>query len=426
MPGKPATGEAVRKIGSPDPLALPVRWGVRRLLGEPLTGALTVVFPNGHRSTFGSSREDDHPTVTLKTYRALWKVLRRGANGFAEAFMDQDIDCSDLTGLFHFILANWQRFRRSGQYMLRVGRSDRAAHRSRRNSRSNSRRNITEHYDLGNDFFRLWLDPDMVYSSGLYAHEAMSLHEAQTAKLKRILELLELSGGETILEIGFGWGAFARLAAERHGAHVTGLTLSSEQLELARKLAAEKRLQDRCTFVLQDYRDTGGRFDHIVSIEMIEAVGEEYWPDYFRCLAERLVSGGSAVVQAITIDEALFDDYRRTADFIQRYIFPGGMLPTKTIMEEQARAVGLRIDHSEHFRRSYARTLREWRDRFEEAWPQIAKLGFDEHFRRRWLYYLGYCEAGFDAGTIDVGIYRMRKERNADAQMRLTGRIDVR
>jgi cyclopropane-fatty-acyl-phospholipid synthase len=400
---------ATRKLPSPDPLALPIGWGVRRLLRWPVSGSLTVEFPNGRQTCFGNSRDEGQPLLKLNNYRGLAKVIRRGALGFAEAYMDQDIDCSDLTGTFRFFLINWEQFRKPGRYLFKVARGDRAAHRSRRNSRTGSQRNITEHYDLGNEFFRLWLDPDMIYSSALFSRNSQTLHDAQIAKLDRIIDLLSLDGGEEILEIGCGWGAFARRAAHRHGARVTGLTLSHEQLDHARALIAQHGLGEQCAFRLEDYRDVQGSFDHIVSIEMIEAVGEDYWPEYFHVLAERLKTGGSAVVQAITIDEPLFENYRNGADFIQRFIFPGGMLPTRTIMDEQAKAAGLTIDHSETFRHSYARTLREWRKRFEAAWPEIAKLGFDEHFRRRWRYYLAYCEAGFLEGTIDVGIYRLRK-----------------
>lgn len=389
--------------------ARPVEWAARKLFRRQLNGSLTVELPSGRMLRFGQTRDGGQVMLRLNSYRALWTVLRRGTIGFAEAYMEGDVDSPDLTGLLRFFASNWDEFSNSGRYLAKSAKGDRTVHRSRRNSRQGSRRNISEHYDLGNDFFSLWLDPAMVYSSGLFEHPSQSLDESQSAKLNRIADLLDLSGGEEVLEIGFGWGAFARLAAGTHRARVTGVTLSHEQLALARELADRDALGDRCTFRLQDYRDIRGTFDHIVSIEMIEAVGEDYWPDYFRVLADRLKPGGTAVLQAITIDEALFDDYRRTADFIQRYIFPGGMLPTRSIIERQALAAGLLLDHDEQFGRSYARTLREWRNRFEAAWPQIAELGYDGHFRRRWLYYLAYCEAGFLEGTIDVGIYRLRK-----------------
>jgi len=405
---KSAVSSTTADEGARNGIAVPLRQGGRPAR-RALAGGLTVELPNGRQIRFGDARREQRPVLRLNRYRALGKLVRRGTIGFAEAYMDGDLDCDDLTGLFRFFVANRDRFRLPGRYLFKVAKGDRAAHRARRNSRRGSQRNISEHYDLGNDFFQLWLDPDMVYSSGLYAGDSGSLEAAQSAKFQRIVDLLDLSGGEDILEIGCGWGGFARFAARAHGASVTGLTLSHEQLAHARQVAEEEQLAADCAFRLQDYRDADGRYDRIVSIEMIEAVGEEYWPEYFQVLGKRLKPGGSAVLQAITIDEHAFDEYRSSADFIQRFIFPGGMLPTRTIIRQQAEAAGLTLDHGERFGQSYARTLREWRRRFDAAWPQIARLGYDEHFRRRWRYYLAYCEAGFMEGRIDVGIYRLRK-----------------
>lgn len=385
------------------------RRALSRLLSWEPAGALLVELPSGERFRFGRPGVAADAVLRLRGYAMIAKVLRGGALGFAESYMDGDVDCPDLVALFRFFLRNREGFEASARRMRSGRLIDRLAHLARRNSRRGSRRNISEHYDLGNDFYRLWLDPSMLYSSGLYGPGVATLEEAQAEKLARILELLELSGGEDVLEIGCGWGAFALQAARAHGARVTGLTLSHEQLAHARAAADDHGLADNCDFRLQDYRDAGGRYDRIVSIEMIEAVGEAYWPTYFRVLAERLKSGGSAVIQAITIDESRFAHYRRSADFIQRYVFPGGMLPTPSIIAEQAAAAGLVLDHCECFGLSYAETLREWRERFEAAWPEIARLGFDEHFRRRWRYYLAYCEAGFLEGAIDVGFYRLRK-----------------
>ena len=389
-----------------DPL---VKWGARQLLAWKPAGALLVELPSGARVRFGEATADDEVYLKLNSYRVLAKALKSGSIGFAEAYMDGDIDCPDLTALVGFFLRNRRQFERDGRGLFRSRLGDRLAHRLRRNSRDGSRRNIAAHYDLSNDFFRLWLDPQMIYSSGLYARGAGSLEDAQAAKLDLIVDVLDLSGGEDILEIGCGWGALARRAVINHGAKVTGITLSHEQLAHARNEASVQHLDGSCNFRHEDYRDVQGQFDRIVAVEMIEAVGEAYWPGFFRVLNERLRPGGSAVLQAITIDETQFDRYRRKADFIQRYIFPGGMLPTSGIIERQAEAAGLRLDRVELFGRCYARTLREWRWRFEAAWPQIARLGFDEPFRRRWRYYLAYCEAGFEAGAIDVGVYRLRK-----------------
>jgi cyclopropane-fatty-acyl-phospholipid synthase len=386
-----------------------VKWFGRRLLRFEPEGAVLLTLPDGQRIRFGRPGRDAEVTLKLRNYRVLRSVALRGTIGFAEAYIDGDIDSDDLTALFGFFVRNRDRLANSGRGVFKVRLPDRLAHLRRRNSKSGSRRNISDHYDLGNDFFRPWLDADMNYSSGYYAGGAETLEAAQCAKLDVMLDMLELSGGERLLEIGCGWGAFACRAARQTGARVTGITLSREQLHHARLAAVDAGVGAACDFRYQDYRDVEGRFDRIASIEMIEAVGEDYWPRYFAVLNDRLDPGGIAVLQAITIDESRFEHYRRTPDFIQRYIFPGGMLPTPTAIATHAAVAGFRLDRQVRFGACYARTVRTWRERFEAAWPTIAELGFDERFRRRWRYYLAYCEAGFLENVIDVGIYRLRK-----------------
>ena len=289
---------------------------------------------------------------------------------------------------------------------------NRLRHALRANTKRGSRRNIEAHYDLGNDFYALWLDESMTYSSAIYSAGAQeSLEEAQARKIARIGDMLDIDAGGSVLEIGCGWGALGRALAGR-SAHVTGLTLSPSQLEWARRVGADAGLSDRLDLRLQDYRDVRGEFDRIVSIEMIEAVGERYWPDYFGAIAGRLKQGGCAVLQAITIADDRFEAYRKAADFIQRFVFPGGMLPSREILSRCAAQAGLQIVESETFADSYAATLAEWRRRMLHAWPQIAAQGFDPRFRRLWEYYLCYCEAGFRARTIDVGLYKLTHARS--------------
>lgn len=381
--------------------------GTRLLAWQP-SGALLIELPNGRRVTFGPGRSPD-AVLILKNFRVIAKSIRRGALGFAEAYIDGDVECSDLVGLFRFVLRNMAALRRSGRLLFRNSVLDRFMHMSRRNTRAGSRRNIVEHYDLGNAFFEKWLDDDMIYSSALYAGGAATLEEAQEVKLRTILERLKIDPGMSVLEIGAGWGVLARRAARDRGARVTGITLSQEQYAYAQRRAEAEGLSESCRFRLQDYRDTEGQFDRLVSVEMIEAVGERHWPRYFQAVHDRLKPGGLAVIQAITITEDQFPAYRRSPDFIQRYIFPGGMLPTKTVVADFARRSSLHLQTLETFGPSYARTLQEWRRRFEAAWPEIAALGFDARFRRKWLYYLTYCEAGFLDGTIDVGLYRLTR-----------------
>jgi cyclopropane-fatty-acyl-phospholipid synthase len=261
---------------------------------------------------------------------------------------------------------------------------------------------------MGNAFYAQWLDPDMIYSSALYATGSESLEEAQAAKIDRIAELLAPAPGATVLEIGCGWGALALALARTHGAHVTGLTLSTEQLAHARQRVDEEGLAPRVDLRLQDYRDVEGCYDRIVSIEMLEAVGERYWPVYFGTLRERLAPGGVAVVQVITIADAHFDRYRSSPDFIQRFIFPGGMLPSVGALNAEAARAGLALERAESFGASYAATLAEWRHRFLAAWPAIEPLGYDAAFKRLWEYYLCYCEAGFRSGRVDVGLFTLK------------------
>ena len=248
----------------------------------------------------------------------------------------------------------------------------------------------------------------MTYSSAVFDRSGNSLEAAQRRKYAKVMEVLELKKGDHILEIGSGWGGFAEEAAKKK-ATVKGITLSREQLAYAEERIAKAGLDRRASFHFEDYRDTKGSFNGIASIEMIEAVGEPHWPVYFRTLYDRLKPGGIAAIQGITISEANFEAYRSGVDFIQRYIFPGGMLLTKTILKEQAAKAGLVLERAETFGQSYATTLRLWHERFEAVWPEVAKLGFDEKFRRLWKLYLAYCEAGFAESVVDVGIYKLRK-----------------
>jgi cyclopropane-fatty-acyl-phospholipid synthase len=274
-------------------------------------------------------------------------------------------------------------------------------------------RNIHAHYDLGNDFYRLWLDGSMTYSAGLFEGDhRRSLEQAQAAKYERICRQLALGPAHRVLEIGCGWGGFAEYAARTRGCRVHGVTLSTEQLAFAEKRIDAAGLSLLATFELIDYRDVEGSFDHIVSIEMFEAVGEHYWPDYFRQLHARLKRGGRAIVQTIVIADALFERYRSGTDFIQQYVFPGGMLPSPEVFARQAAGADLSVIDRLAFGGDYALTLAHWHRSFDAAWPEIAAQGFDERFRRLWRFYLAYCEAGFRSGATDVYQFLLEKPRN--------------
>jgi cyclopropane-fatty-acyl-phospholipid synthase len=370
-------------------------------------GRITLTMPSGLQATLGQGGTV-HADLTLRNFSVFWAALRRGSIGFAEAYMNNDCETRDLGNLFRFFIDNKTALADAGRGRFKVRIPDTLLHRLRRNTRSGSRRNIRAHYDLGNAFYAPWLDTSMTYSSAVYAAPNVTLEAAQEEKYARIFAALDLKPGMRLLEIGCGWGALAERAAKL-GAHVTAITISTEQLEFARRRIAAAGLQDRVDLRFCDYRDVTGTFDRIASIEMIEAVGEEHWPDYFGTVSRCLAPGGHAVIQAITIAEDIFENYRRKADFIQRYIFPGGMLLTPVKLEAGAQQVRLDFASLETFGQSYAKTLVEWHNRFEAAWPHLQTLGFNDRFRRMWLYYLSYCEAGFERGTVDVGLYRFKK-----------------
>jgi cyclopropane-fatty-acyl-phospholipid synthase len=378
-----------------------------RALRPATRGALTVRLPSGFTRTFGTGGGVE-ADLELRSFSVLSQALRRGSIGFGEAYMAGDVESSNLVDVFRFYLDNKSAMDRAWGGAFRVRLPDRVVHRLRSNTRRGSRRNIRAHYDLGNTFYRLWLDRSMTYSSAIYATRDETLEAAQQEKLSRIADALRLDSASRVLEIGCGWGALAQHLARR-GAHVTAITVSAEQLAWAEHQIREAGLTSRVDMRFCDYRDVAGTYDRIVSIEMIEAVGEAHWPAYFATLRDRLAPGGEAIVQAITIAPDLFERYRRKVDFIQRYIFPGGMLPTEATMAASAGEAGLTFERVETFGQSYAWTLADWRMRFEAAWPEIARMGFDERFRRMWHYYLTYCEAGFERGAIDVGLYRFKK-----------------
>lgn len=390
-----------------------------RLLRHLQCGTLLVTLPDGRRMEAKGRQPGPAASITLHSWRPLSQVLLHGDIGLALSFRDGNWFTPDLTALLELGLRNEAAWGAALQASAPARWFNRLAHLLRSNTRKGSRQNIAFHYDLGNDFYAQWLDDSMLYSSGIYGHDGPgeTLEAAQVRKLDRILGLLDLQPDSQVLEIGCGWGALATAIAQAapHG-RVTGLTLSKEQLQHARERVGAAGLSDRVALQLQDYRDIQGSFDRIVSIEMLEAVGERYWPTYFDTLRQRLAPGGIAVVQVITIAQASFERYRSEPDFIQRFIFPGGMLPTESALAAQAGRAGLTLQTAQTFGASYAHTLADWRQRFVAAWPTIEPLGFDDAFRRLWLYYLSYCEAGFLTGRVDVGLYVLRHAPRASVQ----------
>jgi cyclopropane-fatty-acyl-phospholipid synthase len=332
--------------------------------------------------------------------RAYWLIKTQGELGFAQAYIEGAIQTSSLHQLMHLAYANSELFD-SLLMDKRLNAKYRRLHRQRHNSIDNSRHNIAFHYDLGNDFYALWLDPSMTYSSALYRDEAETLEQAQANKYERILAQLDLGGGESILEIGCGWGGFMEAALQK-GCTVKGLTLSSEQQRYARARLADQAAPERFAVALQDYRDEQGRYDHVVSIEMFEAVGKEYWRDYFETLARVLKPGGKAVLQVITVAEQHVAAYEADVDFIQTYIFPGGHLPSLEQIRAAAGAQGLRLDEEIAFGRDYAKTCAAWKEAFNRQHEALERLGYDRPFQRLWNFYLDYCIVGFETEHISV------------------------
>ena len=369
-------------------------------------GRLTLALPDGRSVVFAGLEPGPAATLVVRNPRFVRRALVGGNIGFAEAYMDGDWETPDLAALLELICINDSID--DVHYPQRLSLLvNRLWHWLRPNSRSGSKRNIAAHYDLGNEFYRRWLDPSMTYSSAVFPTTepegaSPDLTAAQHNKYRLICEKLALSPGQRLLEIGCGWGGFAAFAAKEFGARVTAITVSKEQLAFARARIQREGLADKVEARFIDYRDLSGTFDRIASIEMFEAVGEKYWPAFFDKVRENLAPGGRAALQVITIADTWFERYRRGVDFIQRYIFPGGMLPSPTALERETRRAGLILERQEFFGAHYARTLALWNQRFQTSWGEIAPLGFDARFKRMWEFYLAYCEAGFRAKTIDV------------------------
>jgi cyclopropane-fatty-acyl-phospholipid synthase len=383
-------------------LPFKARMALRGLLQMQL-GSLAIKLPDGRKLLVRGKAQGPNAAVSLRNWNLAHRALMSGTIGVAETYMDGDWDSPDIVSFLQLFLLNGEA---ADKYANGTGGVvkfvERIRHWMRSNTKSGSKRNISAHYDLGNDFYKEWLDPSMTYSSALYSNGANDLQSAQNAKYRALAEATGIKPGDHVLEIGCGWGGFAEYAASEIGCRVTGLTISREQLAFAQERISKAGLSDRVDFRFQDYRDETGLYDRIISIEMFEAVGEKYWPAYFAKLRECLKPGGKAGLQIITIKPEAFDQYKANPDFIQKYVFPGGMLPTQNHLAELSRKVGLSLVRDFGFGLDYARTLSEWRGRFWTVWERIRPMGFDDRFKRLWEFYLFYCEAGFRARNIDV------------------------
>ena len=390
----PLPGSAARRPGV-----------VERFARQMVTAALLaiddgklVILDRDERLLFGTERGGLNATVRVGD-PAFWPMVAFGGSiGAGEAYLRGMWECDDLTALIRILVRNQGAQQRMEGRLARVsGIVQRLLHRLNDNSHHGSRRNIAAHYDLGNDFYQLFLDPTMAYSCGIFEQSDSTMEEASIAKFDHICRALGLGEGMTLLEIGTGWGGFAIHAARHYGCRVTTTTISARQHALARERIHAAGLQDRITLLQQDYRDLTGQFDRLVSIEMIEAVGHRHLPAFFRVCSDRLKPDGLALIQAISVPDRIYATYIRTPDFINRYIFPGGCCPSPGAMAATvAEHTDLRLLRQEDFSRHYARTLREWRATFTARVPEVRALGYDERFIRMWRYYLCYCEGGFE------------------------------
>ncbi|MGY3437034.1 MULTISPECIES: class I SAM-dependent methyltransferase [unclassified Marinovum] len=365
-------------------------------------GRLDFVLPDGRR--FRAEGHAPGPVAELIIHNpdVFARLIREGDLGFCDAYLDQWWDTPDLMAFLDLVHADNDALFDGFPGMSLVRAYERLRFWLNGNSRAQARKNISYHYDLGNDFYGLWLDETMTYSSALFETGQESLEAAQTAKYALMIDEMGVQPGDHVLEIGCGWGGFAEYAARERGLKVTGLTISQEQFSYAQDRIARAGLSDLVDFKLQDYRDETGTYDGVASIEMFEAVGEKYWPVYFNSLRERLRPGKTATLQIITVQDKRWEVYRKGVDFIQKYIFPGGMLPSRKALVAEIERSGLGVLRSVEFGESYSQTLRRWYDTFNGRWDDVAQLGFDDRFRRMWNFYLTSCAATFHSGNCDV------------------------
>lgn len=378
-----------------------------KLMDVLQVGTLDITLPDGRTLRFGSGTPEPKAELVVHDDRMARRFMLGGSLAFHESYLDGDWSSPDMEQVFILGLANHQAIADHfyGKAWFRL--PNKLIHALRGNTRTGSKKNISYHYDLGNAFYEKWLDHSMTYSSALFPEgqrpeDASQLTQGQLNKYGALARRMGLAEGHTLLEVGCGWGGFAEFAGGEIGAKVTGITISKEQFDFASERIFKAGLNDKVDIKLIDYRDVRGSFDRIASIEMFEAVGEKYWPAYYDMLRERLSEGGRAALQIITIDDAEFEQYRRGVDYIQKYIFPGGMLPSPTILKDGLGKAGLALDEVAQFGEDYAQTLRAWNRSFQRAWPEIARMGFDDRFKRMWEQYLLSCAAGFQFGCIDV------------------------
>ena len=375
---------------------------LEKMLKNLKVGEIKVTFPNNDIKTFKGVKRGPKADVIFITEKSIKDCVLGGSLGFCEAIISGEVQSKDISKLIEIGGHEESGLNTTGKGHYFFKTLNKFFHILNSNSLKGSQKNIAAHYDLGNQFYELWLDKSMTYSSAYFGKSNLSLKEAQENKYKKISQMVDLKKQNNVLEIGCGWGGFAEYASKNYNSLLTAITISKEQYEFSKKRIDKNGLSNSVNIKLVDYRKIRGSFDRIVSIEMIEAVGEKYWPVYFSQIKNLLKPNGKAAIQVITIDDRYFDGYKKFPDFIQKYIFPGGMLPSMQVLKKPILQSGLKIDKIDSFGKDYASTLSIWKKQFNRAWPKISKLGFDDKFYRMWNLYLSYCEGGFKSGSIDV------------------------
>ena len=381
----------------------------QKFLSKLEYGQLTVVFPSGKIRKFMGRNTEKKADLTINNYKFITKILKRKSVGFAESYMDGDFKSSNLTNLLLLAFKNEKYFLENLKTNIFFTIYSKFRHFLNENTKFQSKKNIQYHYDLGNNFYTQWLDRSMTYSSAYFEKEGQNLFDAQINKYQKISEALHLNENSKVLEIGCGWGGFSTYAAKNFKSKIDAITISKAQFEYASNKIQKEGLGERVSIKFKDYREIDNQYSNIASIEMFEAVGKKYWEKYFDVVKNSLSTSGKAALQIITIDEKRSSKYQNQPDFIQQYIFPGGMLPTKKELNEINQVIGLDFKEIKSFGLSYAKTLKLWNDEFQSSWQDLVKLGFNDRFKRMWEFYLAYCETGFISKSTDVSHFLINK-----------------
>ena len=381
----------------------------QKFLSKIKYGELSVTFPSGSMQSFRGINSEHKADLTINNYKFISKILKRQSVGFAESYMDGDFSSSNLTNLLLLAFINENHFLENLKSNILFNIYSKFKHFLNENTKSQSKKNIEYHYDLGNNFYTKWLDKSMTYSSAYFEKENQNLFDAQLNKYHKIAESLNLNENSKVLEIGCGWGGFSSYAAKNFKSKIDAITISKEQYEYASNKIQKEGLGEKVSIKFKDYRDIDSQYSNIASIEMFEAVGKKYWEKYFDIVSSSLINSGKAALQIITIDEKRSLNYQNQPDFIQQYIFPGGMLPTKKELLEINKKVGLDFKEIQNFGLSYAKTLNLWNIQFQSSWNDLVKLGFNNRFKRMWEFYLAYCETGFISKSTDVSHFLITK-----------------